>query len=233
MPGTGPPSRAVGEPGSAALSLPARARRTRVRCRSSRALGRWQGREWFKGRAQAGVTNSPQERLASTTRAPRSLTRNRVCRLLSELRPRPASLPQSSQTGQPPQTAECVGGPAKTRERAARCATSTPHHRGTWLTQRGLTPSLEDASTSLRDPLRRLRGRFIPFRRIPSRRQARHRSASTAPRRTRSARRDSSRRVLPKHTPHSAAPTPPYEGVGRLRTIAPVTMLVPVRLCLR
>ena len=82
------------------------------------------------------------------------------------------------------------------------------HHRGTRLTQWGLTPSLEDASTPLRDPLRRLRGRFIPFRHIPSRRQARHRSASTAPRRTRFAHKHSSRRVLPKHTPHSAAPAP-------------------------
>ena len=57
MPGTGPPSSQAGTPRSAALSLPARARRTSPRCRTSRAHEWWLSRGWFRGRAQAGVTN--------------------------------------------------------------------------------------------------------------------------------------------------------------------------------
>ena len=62
--------------------------------------------------------------------------------------------------------------------------------------------------TPLRDPLRRLRGRFIPFRHIPSRRQARNRGASTAltPASLRSQRQSSGACPEP-HTPRNAART--------------------------
>ena len=174
MPGTGPPSIAVGESGSAALSLPARwpaiqARRKAARLDNSRSALAY-------GIESAACFRSCAHGRPVFRRAVRPASRRRRQSLL-EGQPRPASV---------------------------RCA----HHRGTRLTQWRLTPSLEDASTPLRDPLRRLRGRFIPFRHIPSRRQARHSSASTAPRRTRFAHKHSSRRVLPMHTPYSAAPAP-------------------------
>lgn len=162
---------------------------------------------------------------------------HRVCRLLIELRPRPAGLQQSVQPSQSSQMAECVGAPAQTRERALRAPSRD------WLAWWSLTRRPEPAR-----PLRcahrfagyadaALRSRHASVARQPEAPLREHGDdAGLAPLAECLAASASSRAC--DSTRRRARPPRPERNGGRLPGLAheagaPATLLVPARLGLR
>ena len=117
-PGTGTPgpyarTRAVGVPFATARAIPPASTLERRGCRPpASALER------FYARCRRHNLAANAARLDNSRFALAQGIESAACSL--SFAPGWHSLPHSSQTGQPPQTAECVGGPAETRERALR-----------------------------------------------------------------------------------------------------------------